>query len=101
MSRPLSYDERKARLSCEQIIAQAQQLAERKRRGRKPGGKNSIQSSDTNGNGVSLTEARARMAERDAYYERALAQPRSITQEFCGDPLVGRSALDRKRGVTA
>lgn len=37
-----------------------------------------------------------RQAERDA----ALAHPRTVTQQLCGDPLPGRSALD-KRGVRA
>jgi len=31
----------------------------------------------------------------------ALAAPRSTTQEFCGDPLHGRSALDRMRAVAS
>lgn len=38
-------------------------------------------------------EEDARLAERD----RVLSQPRTLTAELCGDPLPGRSALDRSQ----
>lgn len=42
-------------------------------------------------------EARKRLAERDTYLESIADIPRTTTQEFFGDPLPGRSALDRLR----
>jgi hypothetical protein len=53
---------------------------------------------------VRLARSDARRArERQAEHERAkaLAHEPSITEAFFGDPLPGRSALDRKRAGTA
>lgn len=47
---------------------------------------------------VELTEIRARI-ERDAreHLKKLPEDNRTFTQRFCGDPLPGRSALDRQR----